>query len=465
MLLTLRASGPHAQGLGYLLHKHPDKLQTYPLSAGRAHVFYPQASDDAVTAALLLDLDPVALVRGRPGSTEGGLLDRYVNDRPYIASSFLSVAIAQVFGSALGGRCKDRPELVTTPLPLEARLVAASCRGGEGLARALFEPLGYRVTAERIPLDEHFPAWGKGPHFALGLSRECALREMLAHLYVLIPVLDDDKHYWVGEDEVEKLLRHGEGWLADHPEKELIARRYLKHAPRLTRDALARLVADEAGDPDADAEANAEEEAAIEETVSLNQARQTTVIGELRRSGAKTVLDLGCGEGKLMAMLVREKSFERIVGVDVSLRALEVTRDRLHMDRLSGRKAERISLLHGSLLYRDERLEGFDAAACVEVIEHLEPFRLGAFERVLFAATRPRVIVLTTPNAEYNVRFPSLPAGRMRHKDHRFEWTRAEFETWARGVAERHGYGVRFEPVGPMDEAVGAPTQMAVFSR
>lgn len=465
MLLTLRASGPHASGLGYLLHKHPDKLQTYALSAGRAHVFYPEAADDAVTAALLLDLDPVALVRGRPGSAEGGLLDRYVNDRPYIASSFLSVAIAQVFGSALGGRCKDRPELVTTPLPLEARLAAASCRGGEGLVRALFEPLGYRVEAERIPLDERFPAWGRGPHFALRLLGERPLREMLAHLYVLIPVLDDDKHYWVGEDEVEKLLRHGEGWLEGHPEKELIARRYLKHEPRLTREALARLVADEGADPDADAEAHAEEEAAIEETVSLNQARQAAVVHELRASGARTVLDLGCGEGKLMQMLIREKSLERIVGVDVSLRALEVAHDRLHMERLSGRKAERISLLHGSLLYRDERLFDFDAAACVEVIEHLEPFRLGAFERVLFAATRPRVIVLTTPNAEYNVRFASLPAGRMRHKDHRFEWTRAEFEGWARGVGERHGYGVRFEPVGPRDEAVGAPTQMAVFSR
>jgi 3' terminal RNA ribose 2'-O-methyltransferase Hen1 len=350
-------------------------------------------------------------------------------------------------------------------LPLEARLAAASCRGGEGLVRALFEPLGYRVESERIALDERFPAWGRGPHFALVLSRACTLREMLAHLYVLIPVLDDDKHYWVGEDEVEKLLRHGEGWLESHPEKELIARRYLKHQPRLTREALARLVADDGSDPDAEACVHAEEEAAIEETVSLNQARQTSVLGELRASGAKTVLDLGCGEGKLMQMLVREKSFERIVGIDVSLRSLEVARDRLNMERLSGRKAERISLLHGSLLYRDERLFGFDAAACVEVIEHLEPFRLGAFERVLFAATRPRVVVLTTPNAEYNVRFASLPAGRMRHKDHRFEWTRAEFEAWARGVGERHGYGVRFEPVGPMDEAVGAPTQMAVFSR
>jgi 3' terminal RNA ribose 2'-O-methyltransferase Hen1 len=465
MLLQLRATGPHAEGLGYLLHKHPDKLQTFPLSFGRAHVFYPEVAPGAQTATLLLDLDPVALVRGRPGSSEGGLLDQYVNDRPYIASSFLSVAIAQVYGSALGGRCKDRPELLDTPLPLSATLSTVPCRGGEAMLRALFEPLGYELSASRLPLDERFPTWGKGVHFTVRLSRTVTLRELLAHLYVLIPVLDDDKHYWVGLDEVEKLLRHGEGWLSEHPEKELIARRYLKHEPRLTRAALSRLVADEGKDPDAEEEAHAEEEAALERAQSLDEARREAVVKALCAAGATSVLDLGCGEGKLLMLLIRERQLQRIVGADVSLRALSVASARLHLDRLTGKRAERIALVHSSALYRDERLAGFDAAAVVEVIEHLDPPRLSAFERALFGEARPKTVVVTTPNAEYNVRFANLPAGKMRHKDHRFEWTRAEFEAWARAAGERHGYAVRFSPIGNVDEAVGAPTQMAVFSR
>src|SRR5436190_17920500 len=148
MLLTITNTKPPATDLGYLLHKNPSRVQSFELSFGKAHVFYPEATENRCVAALLLDVDPVGLVRSRRGPAgEGGLLDQYVNDRPYVASSFMSVAIAQVFGSALSGRSKDRPELVETPLPLEARLSVLPCRGGEGFLRRLFEPLGYDVTA------------------------------------------------------------------------------------------------------------------------------------------------------------------------------------------------------------------------------------------------------------------------------------------------------------------------------
>jgi len=465
MLFSLRATGPHAADIGFLLHKHPDKLQTFSLAFGQAHVFYSEVSSEAVTADLLLDLDPVALVRGRPGSMEGGLVDQYVNDRPYAASSFLSVAIAQVLGTALAGRSKERPELVDVAIPLEVSLPVVPCRGGEPLVRSLFEPLGYEVEVTRLPLDDQFPAWGKGFHYSLRLKKVCPVHELLSQMYVLVPVLDDDKHYWVGDEEVDKLVYHGEGWLSNHPQKELITRRYLKHEGRLTRVALARLVADDARDPEADALAHAEEEAAIEAPVRLDEARIEAVAAAIREARAASVVDVGCGEGKLLLRLVREKAITRIVGVDVSHRALEVATSRLRLDRREGKKSERLELWHGSVLYRDARLQGFDAAAVVEVIEHLDLPRLGAFERSLFECARPETVVVTTPNAEYNARFPLLPAGRMRHKDHRFEWTRAEFEAWARGVAERFSYSVRFVPVGPLDESFGAPTQMAVFSR
>ncbi|MGH8019474.1 MAG: methyltransferase domain-containing protein [Opitutaceae bacterium] len=187
------------------------------------------------------------------------------------------------------------------------------------------------------------------------------------------------------------------------------------------------------------------------------------MLAVLKASGAQSILDLGCGEGKLLRRLLGEKQFIRITGMDVSHRALGVAADKLRLEQLAPMQRERITLLHGSLTYRDQRLAGFDAAAVIEVIEHLDPPRLAAFERVLFECARPKTVVLTTPNREYNVMWKTLPAGRFRHRDHRFEWTRAEFRAWAEAMAARFGYGVRFMSIGPEDPAVGAPTQMAVF--
>jgi 3' terminal RNA ribose 2'-O-methyltransferase Hen1 len=375
----------------------------------------------------------------------------------------MSVAIAQVLGAALGGRSRERQELADSPIPLEARLAVLPCRGGPDLLRSLFEPLGYEVEAQRHVLDEQYPDWGPSPYFTVTLRATCRLRDLLSHLYVLIPVLDDEKHYWVGDDEVEELLRHGQGWLENHPERERITRRYLKHQPSLARQALARLVAEETPDPDAARAEHDAEEAVAEEKISLNTQRMGTVLSVLKGTGARRVLDLGCGEGRLLEALLAEKQFEEIVGLDVSCRALEMARERLHLDRLPPRQQQRIKLLHGSLIYRDARLSGYDAALAIEVVEHFDPARLSAFERVLFEFARPGIVILTTPNREYNSKWESLAAGRFRHRDHRFEWTRDEFRSWATAVADRFGYSVRFLPVGPEDSVVGAPTQMAVF--
>jgi 3' terminal RNA ribose 2'-O-methyltransferase Hen1 len=467
VLLTITTTHRPATDLGYLLHKNPARVQAFELNFGTAHVFYPESTEARCTAALLLDIDPVGLVRGRGPAGEGFALRQYVNDRPYVASSFLSVAIAEVFGSALGGRSRERPELASTPIPLVARLAVLPCRGGEPFLRRLFEPLGYEVIAEQHALDERFPEWGASRYFTVALHGTVRVSELLAHLAVLVPVLDDAKHYYVGEDEVEKLLRRGAGWLADHPERAEIAERYLKRRRSLVRDALARLVEEEQAEEIAPHEAAPADqaEASVEARISLSQQRLGAVMAVLKGCAARRVLDLGCGEGQLLERLLADPQFTEIVGMDVSHRALERAAERLRLERLPERQRARIRLLHGSLSYRDERLSGFDAAAVVEVIEHLDPPRLAAFERVLFEHARPGAVVVTTPNAEYNVRFESLPAGHFRHRDHRFEWTRAELQAWATHAAERFGYTVRFAPVGPEDAEVGAPTQMAVFDR
>lgn len=462
MLLTISTTHRPTSDLGFLLHKHPDKFQSFDLNFGKAHVFYPEVSEERITAALMLEVDPVGLVRGKQPD-QSFLLDQYVNDRPYVASSFLSVAIAQVFGSAMAGRCKDRPELVETKLPLEAAIAVLPVRGGD-LVRRLFEPLGYAVEAHRHPLDDRFPDWGESPYHAVRIAGTATLAELLAHLYVLIPVFDDGKHYYVGDDELEKLLAKGAGWLAAHPEKEAISRRYLRHRPGLYRQAINRLMVEETPAEESEEDVPGKEEV-LERTLSLNEQRYGAVLAAIRASGAKSVLDLGCGEGKFLRELIADRQFERIVGMDVSIRPLEIATRRLKIDRMNERQAARIELLHGSLMYRDRRLEGFDAASVIEVVEHLDPPRLAAFERVLFEFARPRTVVLTTPNREYNVVWESLPAGQFRHADHRFEWSRQEFQTWATGIASRFGYSVRFLPVGPEHPEHGSPTQMAVFSR
>src|SRR5262245_47165820 len=463
MLLTIRTTYRPATDLGFLLHKHPEHVHSREFPFGNATVFYPEATEDSCTAAIVLDVDAVGTVRGR--GSKGGAEDQYVNDRPYVASSLLSVVLSRWFNSALGGRCERRPELAATPLPLEARVAAVPCRGGEGFLRALFEPLGYEVEAPRHELDESMPALGPSRLFTVTLRSTRRLSELLTHLYVLIPVLDDRKHYWVGDDEVEKLLRRGQGWLETHPSRDVIVSRYLVHQRGLVRDAIARLTAEEQPEEETAAARKDEQEATIERSISLNERRLEEVVDALKASGASRVVDLGCGEGKLLRRLLADQQCTEIAGMDVASRTLDLAESRLKLDRLAPKQRERIRLLHGSLMYRDSRLAGFDAAAVVEVIEHLDQPRLRAFERVLFEAAQPATIVLTTPNAEYNAKWPSLPAGRYRHQDHRFEWTRQEFQNWAADVASRHGYTTRFLPVGDDDAQVGPPTQMAVFTR
>jgi 3' terminal RNA ribose 2'-O-methyltransferase Hen1 len=466
VLLRITTTHRPARDLGYLLHKNPERAHAFDLTFGKAHVFYPEASDERCTMALLLEVDPVRLARGTGPGDPRTALEPYVNDRPYAASSFLSVAIAETLGSALHGTSRERPELAATAIPLEATVCALPCRGGESLVRGLFEPLGYVVEASRLPLDPAFPAWGDSVYHDVTLRGTVRLQDLLGHLYVLVPVLDDRKHYYVGEAEVEKLLRHGEGWLAGHPQRDAIVRRYLGHRRSLARLALARLLEVEE-EPEEDDEASAraaQREESLEEPIRLAEQRAGSVLAVLRAAGARSVADLGCGEGKLLRALLEDPTFERVAGVDASTRALEIAEARLRVDRMAPRQRERLSLLHGALTYRDRRLQGFDAATLVEVVEHLDPPRLAALERSVFEFARPGTVVVTTPNVEFNVHFEGMAPGAFRHPDHRFEWTRAEFATWTSRVASAHGYDVRFLPVGREDARTGAPTQMAVFT-
>lgn len=487
MLLTITTTHRPATDLGFLLHKNPARAQSTSVSVGTAHVLYPEATEDRCTAALLLEVDPIALVRGQRGGKgaagpEAFSLGQYVNDRPYAASSMLAVALGKVFASARRGLSKERPELAETALPLEVFLPAVPCRGGAGMVERFFAPIGWQVDARPVPLDEQFPEWGDSRYLAVRLTGSLRVADAINHLYVGLPVLDDGKHYWVSNEEIDKLLRAGEGWLADHPERDLITRRYLAHQGSFARQALARLA--EVDDTDADAldnatapavshtggpgghdQADAASADAPDKPLPLVVQRHGAVLAALRSTGAHRVIDLGCGSGALLPTLLSESALTEVVGVDVSYRALQDAARRLRLDQMPERKRDRLQLLQGALTYTDKRLVGYDAAILMEVIEHLDPDRLPALEHAVFGFARPGSVLVTTPNVEHNIRYPDLPAGAMRHRDHRFEWTRAEFTDWAGRVADAYGYSVRFLPVGSNDPEVGPPTQMAVFTR
>lgn len=460
MLVTITYTGPEATDLGYLLHKHPGRVQTFEATVGQVHVFYPETGVNRCTAAMLMEVDAIALARNRHlrGGGDASSLDDYVNDRPYAASSLTAVALGQLFRTAMTGRCDARPELAASDIDLAISLTAVPIKGGAGLATRLFAPLGFKVVEQAIPLDPHYPQWGESNYVNLHLTGTLRLSAALRQIYVLLPVMDDSKHYWVGSDEIGKLLRAGKGWLPEHPERELITQRYLAHQRGMVDDATSLMV------PDA-GQAPLEDRCSRGGLLPLHRLRADAVMQALRDVGAHRVADLGCGEGALLKSLMVDSSFTQIIGADVSAKALARAEERLNLDELSPQQRDRVRLLHSSVTYIDDRIEGLDAVVLMEVIEHVEPERLPAVVESIFGHAKPRTVVLTTPNVEYNPIYPGLAGGGNRHPDHRFEWTRVEFRSWADSVCVAHGYAVEFRDVGEPDPLAGSPTQLALFRK
>jgi 3' terminal RNA ribose 2'-O-methyltransferase Hen1 len=469
VLVTLSTRGEAAPDLSHLLHKHPGRAQSFDLSVGTAHVFYPADTAEVCTAALLLEIDAVALARSKRYGADAQALSRYVNDRPYVSTSMLALAIGQVFRSAMAGKSESRPERAAAPMDLDVALTSVPSEPdahGVGLATRLFAPLGWAVEETRRPLDDTRPEWGDARTVGLRLRGSVRLSDALRQLTVLLPVLDDAKHYWVGDDEVGKLLRRGEGWLAEHPLRDLITTRSLAHQRSLVEDATSRLLElDETSTATADGAAATTDRTEAAAETPLHRRRADAVLTALADTGASTVADVGCGEGALLRHLVADRSFTTVIGTDVAPRELERAERRLHLDEASDEQRARVRLLQSSVTYSDDRIAGLDAIVLMEVVEHVDPERLPALETSVFAAARPAAVVVTTPNAEHNVRFERLAAGRFRHSDHRFEWTRDEFRAWATAVGDRHGYTTEFRPVGDDDPEVGPPTQLALFRR
>ncbi|MED5803035.1 3' terminal RNA ribose 2'-O-methyltransferase Hen1 [Gordonia sp. Z-3] len=430
-----------ATDLGFLLYKHPDRVQRFATSQGGATVFFPVASPELCSVVLHVDGAGAKVDRA-----EG--MGRYVNVVPFAASSRLVVVLGKVFGDALAGRCATRPELVDNRWPMTLTVPSVPT-GGRCSPAELFEPLGWTVQTSAQPLEP--PQWGDSEFVTISLSGVHTVRDALRHLSVCLPVLAGAKHYFVDDAEVDKLQRLGDGWLDTHPRRDDIAAGYVKHVRSLTDEAVMRLAGDVTTAQPAD-DANA----VPERRASLARHRREWVVESLARAGARSVLDAGCGEGRLLAELVTALPGAQIAGVDVAPAMVDRARERLQRWRGT-------SVWQSSLMYTDPRCRGFDAVVLMEVIEHIEFDRLPTAMSSVFDEMAPRTVVITTPNHDHNEAYGL--AGQWRHPDHRFEFTRADFAQWCASVAEEYRYRVTIDGVGEPVEGLGAPTQCAVFTR
>ena len=467
MLLTITCKGEHASELSFLLHKNPYKVQEFNVIMGKAYVFYPKVSDIETTVALLADLNPIDLVKGKEGVKQDSYytLFDYINDRPYSINSFTSSIISKVFNTACAGKCEHLPELVKTELDLSCTLYALPVKGRLDMINKIFEPLGYEVSYEEKILDSEFEEFGKSSYVDLTIHNEhITLYNLLNQIRILIPVFDKEKHYYVDEKEVDKLIRLSIDWLKDHPEKNRIVGRYFSKDKKLAVKALEALKIDEIKNDDIE-EDNTTSEKTIEKKVRLNDQRLETVKKTIIENNCKTVLDYGCGEGNLESILANESSISQITFTDISFNALKNTKFRIRSKMKNEDYDNKFSSFQSSLLYRDERCRNFDCICLIEVIEHIELNRLDTIVENIFGYYKSKIIIITTPNREYNIKYEFLEEDKLRHPDHRFEFTRDEFYKFVNNIVDndRYPYNAIIESIGEIDDTVGSPTMMAVF--
>jgi 3' terminal RNA ribose 2'-O-methyltransferase Hen1 len=464
VFLSIATTRQGAKDLGFLLYKHPDRVFRSDASRNAkmsAVGFYPEATDERCEFCLVVEVDPVERVRG---ASWGAGIAQYVEPLPFLASSYMAQALSLCLRSAMNGvvTSKDPAEeerlkvAAAEKWPLE--ITVSPLRTSPALISRMFEPLGWDVALHSIALD--IPGMMSGDRgtdlHTLTLRGEVTLQDALTHLYVLLPALDPARHYFYGESEVQKLLDKSQNWLEQHPARELIVGRYLSKSRELRETALQQF--ETADDDETVAEGDVPDE-----PVSAHDERHQRIVEIVRGAGDVSVVDLGCGEGKLLERLSKLPGKLEITGVEPAMRDL----DKAHraLSRNPGKQMDpRIKLKHGSILYADDQLKGFDIAILSEVIEHIDPERLDHAERCVFGFMQPRKVVVTTPNASFNEMF-GLEEGRFRHRDHRFEWTETEVTAWCGRIGRDYGYSYELGGAGGYEPAFGHLSHFIVFEK
>ncbi|MFC4100784.1 3' terminal RNA ribose 2'-O-methyltransferase Hen1 [Paenibacillus xanthanilyticus] len=463
MQIIIRADGAGANMLSHLLAKNPNNLYEREEKGAKVRLVYTVCDEQRTEAVLHVSPDPIELVKGSPDSYD---ITQYINDREFVTSSLFCTYIRPSLGTALNGKPKETfAEWVSHKFALTLSFGPVASNLPEPVVEQLFASLGYEVEQERGEADYPFALKHRSSVRYITLRGRQTLQTALRQLFILMPVLDDYKHYFIGEAEVEKLERYGEGWLEAHPQRELIVKRTLRFADVIERYEANREPAREeqngAAEPAAEA-ASLADGAEPAPKVRLNEQRYQAICETVQGLEHKrTVVDFGSGEGKLSARLAELAGVQEVMAVEPSAIARKRAADRFAKlaERGQGVVPKTVT---GSLFYYDESLRGKDVIVLCEVIEHIEAHRVERAIATILNEYAPHALIVTTPNREYNQVYEMGEA--MRHADHRFEWTRGEF----RQACERwrtDGYELELQGVGERHEAYGHPTQMAIFRR
>ena len=445
MQLTIRATGENVKVISYLLAKNPNNVYERNHKGHLVRLFYSECSETELDVTIFVTPDSLELKQNGSYTYD---ITHYINDREFAVSSIFCSFIRPALGTALNGQPKEEyKEWVNHCFPFEFQFGPVSSTLSNEEIRALFEPLGYETTISRAETNYSFHLKQKSTARFISLKGSTTLQHGLRQLFVLIPVLDNYKHYYIDEKEIEKIERYGEGWLENHPLKSFILRQALRFKEVYSI-----------------VQKTEESEESKEKTVKirLNDLRYEKIIEMVKGiEPRRRIVDFGSGEGKLSLRLGFVDGVQEVLAVEPSetaaLQAIERFEKVRHQEGFV-----MPTPLWGSLFYYDERLKNKDIMILCEVIEHIDAYRLPKMMDTILNEYQPKVLIITTPNQEYNAVYNL--GEQIRHHDHRFEWTREEFQTWC--VDRNNGnYELAFIGIGEMHEQYGCPTQMCVFSR
>jgi 3' terminal RNA ribose 2'-O-methyltransferase Hen1 len=445
MQLTIQASGDNVQAISYLLAKNPNNLYERNHKGHLVRLFYSKFTETELEVTIFVTPDPIEMVKNNSNSYD---ITHYINDREFAVSSIFCSFIRSALGTALNGQPKEEHlKWVNHPFSFNFEFGPVVSSLSDEKLMNLFEPIGYEVTINRPEIEYSFPIKTKSSARYLSIKGMKTLQEGLRHLFVLIPVIDNYKHYFIDEKEIEKLERYGEGWLEQHPLRDLIYRQALRFKE------IYSLV-----------ENSSKDEKKVEpvKKVRLNELRYEKIVNAVSQMKPRSVVDFGSGEGKLSVQLGFVEGITEILAVEpsesASLKALE------RFNKVKNKEKFVIpELLWGSLFYYDERLKDKDVIILCEVIEHIDETRLPKAMDTLLHDYQPGALIITTPNREYNELYDMEE--HLRHNDHRFEWTRAEFRQWCTERNYSNDYELLFDGIGEEHPSHGFPTQMCIFKR
>lgn len=449
MQISLKVYGEHARMVSHLIAKNPHNLYERKEKGGLVRIVFTKNEEREVHILFFVTVDNMELTKNQ---TNFSSITHYINDRESAVSSIFCSVLRKAVGTALNGKPKDEfKEWVNYSFPLEITFGPLSTKLTNHELAGLFEPLGYELTIEngKVLLPASFAKKSSAKFITLKANQ--TIQDCFRHLFVLIPVMDQYKHYYIDEKEVDKLKRYGEGWLSFHPKRNEIIKESLIFSDLIEKS---RLI---------ESKPSKEKQAPLTKKKSLNQWRYEKIIETVKGLPHNSrIVDMGAGEGKLTAQLGFIRGIEELVAVEPSER--EQLKAKKRIEALVGKPDFLLPTFKwGSLFYYDSELEKKDIFILCEVIEHIDENRLGKIFDTIFTKYKPYHVIVTTPNQDYNAVYDMNEAKR--HSDHRFEWTQQQFKEWTKYWESHANYKAQIDGIGEYVEGYGYPTQMVIFSQ